>query len=81
MVLVMKAYRNIFKTGAGLLSAIAVCMGVNIPVQAAETVVLRYGMLSDAISVRELEEIARTGKVKGHYRKYSDRLPIELSLK
>ncbi|MGB3754778.1 MAG: alpha/beta hydrolase [Rivularia sp. (in: cyanobacteria)] len=74
----MKKYLNILKAGAGLFCATATYLfSTNIPVTAAETVVLRYGILSESISVKELQQIAETGKVQGHYKKYTNRLPVE----
>ena len=74
----MKIYLNILKTSAGLLSATATyLLSTNIPSIAAENVVLRYGILSESISVKELQQIAETGKIQGHYKKYTNRLPVE----
>ncbi|WP_414624191.1 alpha/beta hydrolase [Calothrix sp. CCY 0018] len=74
----MQTYLNILKTSAGLLSATATyLLSTNIPSIAAENVVLRYGILSESISVTELQQIAETGKIQGHYKKYTNRLPVE----
>jgi predicted dienelactone hydrolase len=67
-----------FKTSVGLFCAtVTYLLCTNINARAAETVVLRYGILADSISVAELKNIAQTGKVDGHYKNYTDQLPVE----
>jgi predicted dienelactone hydrolase len=74
----MKIDLNILKASAGLLCATATyLLSTNIPVKAAESVVLRYGILSRSISVKELQQIAETGEIQGYYKKYTDQLPVE----
>lgn len=69
---------NLLKTSVGLFCATAMyLLSTNISAKAAESVVLRYGILSDSISVDELKNIARTGKVHGHYQNYVNQLPVE----
>ncbi|MDJ0772510.1 MAG: alpha/beta hydrolase [Mastigocoleus sp. MO_167.B18] len=75
---VMKTYSNILKASAGLFFGTATyLLSTSIPVKAAEKVILRYGILSESISVAELQKVAESGKIQGPYKKYTDRLPVE----
>ncbi|MEC4817461.1 MAG: alpha/beta hydrolase [Scytonema sp. PMC 1069.18] len=46
-------------------------------VKAAETVVLRYGLFEESISVPELQTIAKTGNIPQKYKSYIKQLPSE----
>ncbi len=65
---------KIFKLVVGSLCAIAVTQVNSAPVKAAETLVLRFGLIEESLSVTELQNIAKTGKAPSGYDLYLKRL-------
>ena len=65
-----------FKRFAGALCAVAITqfLGVNTPVQAADTVVIRYGSLEEYASLEELKESTKTGKLPDSLSTYTKRM-------
>jgi predicted dienelactone hydrolase len=58
---------------SGALTAVLLC-GLNTSVQAAETVVIRFGEFAESISLAELQTMATTGKFPDGYGIYTKRL-------
>ena len=48
-----------------------------LPLQTAETVVVRYGSFAESISISELENVAKTGEFPDNFKSYTDRLSEE----
>lgn len=73
----MKTYWRTIQASASLLCAIAGCLfSANLPANAAQHVIFRYGILSDSISVSDLKKLEETGKLDGNYKKYTQKLPV-----
>ena len=68
-----------FSSVASVLGSISInpFSGVTSPVKAAETVVVRKGILESSISVADLRELAETGKVPTRLQAYADLLSDE----
>ncbi|MEM6399624.1 MAG: alpha/beta hydrolase [Cyanobacteria bacterium P01_D01_bin.116] len=49
----------------------------NKPLQAAETVVVRYGAFAESISITDLENVAKTGKFPDSFKSYTNKLSEE----
>ena len=47
------------------------------PLQAAETVVVRYGAFAESISIAELENVAKTGDFPESFKSYTNKLSEE----
>ncbi|AVH66282.1 putative dienelactone hydrolase [Nostoc sp. 'Peltigera membranacea cyanobiont' N6] len=52
-------------------------ISLNTSVKATQTVVLRYGMWEESISVNDLQSIAETGQVPQKYKVYTNKFPSE----
>lgn len=66
------------KTIAGFFGAIALTQfGANTPAIAADTVVVRFGLFTETISLAELQKAAKTGELPGSLQPYAKRLSEE----
>ncbi|MCC5660729.1 alpha/beta hydrolase [Nostoc sp. XA010] len=66
------------KTVAGFFSAIALTQfGANTPAIAADTVVVRFGLFTETISLAELQKAAKTGELPESLQPYAKRLSEE----
>jgi predicted dienelactone hydrolase len=70
-----KSWNN-FKVFAGAFCAIALTpfLGVDTSAQAADTVVIRYGPLEESVSLEELKESTKTGKLPDSLGTYTKRM-------
>jgi predicted dienelactone hydrolase len=73
-----KSWKN-FKVFAGVFCAIALTpfFGVNTSARAADTVVIRYGLLEESVSLEELKKSIETGKLPDSLGTYTKRMTEE----
>ncbi|HYX14181.1 MAG TPA: alpha/beta hydrolase [Nostoc sp.] len=72
-----RSWRSL-KTIAGFFGAIALTQfGANTPAIAADTVVVRFGLFTETISLAELQKAAKTGELPGSLQPYAKRLSEE----
>jgi len=73
-----KSWKNL-KVFAGAFCAIALTpfFGVNTSARAADTVIIRYGPLEESVSLEELKESAKTGKLPTSLGTYTKRMTEE----
>lgn len=67
---------NLF-TGFSLAIALTQFLGTNTTVQAADTVVVRVGLLEESVSLSELQKVAETGKLTPSLKPYTNKLSEE----